>query len=479
MSNDLIQLSKDLIKHGREDYIWFFVNALDVNPNHIWDGMRVMADSLRDNDKTCVYAGHGVSKTYSLARLALAFLFCYPPATVVTTAPTDTQVKDLLWREIREAHSNARIPLGGNLTTRMLDMQEQTGLRWFATGFSTRPDTVTREATAFQGYHNDHLLVIFDEAAGILPEIWKAAHYIGAPYKRWIAVGNPTSATGDFASCNKNPTWTKLNLSVLDTPNYKTGRMIIPGVYGRKYEQDVIDEFGKDSDEYKVRVLGQISKKAFPGAYYFDTFTWLEEQGKIGTGLFNPHYLVHTVCDPGYTTAWWWFQVLPTGLVSVIRYYEDSGRDMPYYADLLARFKQEYGYRYGQHFAPVDVDNNQYKIVDGDGLLEIARQAGINFDVLPYEPYRSVGIERTTRFLKSCRFDSEGCEIGIDRAKSYHQGINKRMSTDKMVVFTGLPEKDGSDHAADGLRYMSLAVNKVHNGESSSGAPRQTSLGIG
>jgi hypothetical protein len=163
-SPDIIQF----VKRGRREPDWYMTHALDVKPEHVWDKMSEMGNAVRDHERTSIGAGHGVSKTYTLGRLTLWFLTCYYPSTVVTTAPTGHQVKDLLWREIRQAHSNARIPLGGKLSTTMLDMQPETGVKWFATGFSTRPDTVTKEATAFQGYHNDYVLIVFDEAAGIL-----------------------------------------------------------------------------------------------------------------------------------------------------------------------------------------------------------------------------------------------------------------------------------------------------------------------
>jgi hypothetical protein len=57
-------------RRGREDYMWFARNVLDLTTSNVWSAMQMMSDSLRDHKKTCVYAGHGVSKTYTLARLA-------------------------------------------------------------------------------------------------------------------------------------------------------------------------------------------------------------------------------------------------------------------------------------------------------------------------------------------------------------------------------------------------------------------------
>jgi hypothetical protein len=197
------------------------------------------------------------------------------------------------------------------------------------------------------------------------------------------------------------------------------------------------------------------------GSYHGEVIDWLYENGRIGDLPFNPNYLVYTMTDPGYTSAWWFFQVLPTGFVHFIRYHEDTGRDMAYYADMLAKLKDEEGYRYGKHFAPIDVDNNQYKIVDGDGLKEVARRAGINFDEIPFERSTELGRQRTNIFLKTCRFDKANCHIGINKLKAFHEELNHQMSTDETPVFTGVPCKDGNDHAADCMRGVSMIIGQI------------------
>ncbi|RKY33849.1 MAG: hypothetical protein DRP78_07155, partial [Candidatus Omnitrophota bacterium] len=128
-------------KKYRNDPVGFFTDCLDVEPKHIWSKMTEVLLSVRDNRKTAVKAGHSVSKSYSSGRLVLWFLYCFYPSTVITSAPSNTQVEEILWREIRDAHSKAKIPLGGNLTHTKLELAE----KWFAYGFSTRPDTVTQQ----------------------------------------------------------------------------------------------------------------------------------------------------------------------------------------------------------------------------------------------------------------------------------------------------------------------------------------------
>lgn len=448
----------DLAKLGREDPSEFMIKALDVKRRHMWPKMIEVNNSVRDNDRTAVGAGHGVSKTYDVARLCLTFLVCHIPSTVVTTAPTGMQVKDLLWREIRDAHAHARIPLGGKLTTTMLDMQPETGRRWFATGFSTKPDTVTQEATAFQGYHNEYLLIAFDEAAGILPEIWRAAEHIGAPYKRFIAIGNVTSGVGPFPESLVDPTFNYINISVLDTPNYKKGKMVIPGVYGREYVSRIKTKYGEDSDEFRVRVRGLTSQKAIRGSYYTAKINNLRRLDRVGHITHNPNYEVYIVVDIGYTSSFWFVQNIGTN-IHFIDYYEDSGVSLDNYARLFCEWSRTKGYKYADMIVPCDMDSNATRIITGESALETMRGLGFRCVPLAKEIRVFEGIERTRRFLDMCYF-SESCNIGLGKCEAYHESINKQLSTDENPIYTGVPAKDGNDHAADALRYVSKAAKE-------------------
>lgn len=75
--------AKAFIKKYQPDPIGFQCEVLDVKPEHVWHKMVEVAEGVRDHQKTCVFAGHGVSKTYELARLALWFLYTHKPSTVI------------------------------------------------------------------------------------------------------------------------------------------------------------------------------------------------------------------------------------------------------------------------------------------------------------------------------------------------------------------------------------------------------------
>ena len=439
----------------------FLTDCLDVKPGSYWSKMREMEQAIDAHDRVSIRAGHGVSKTYTMARLALKFLYTRVPSTVITTAPTGAQVKDILWRELRRAHSHAKLPLGGKLTSLNLDLQAETDEDWFAKGFSTKADTITQEATAFQGYHNDHLFIIFDEAAGIPHEIWNATRHVGAPYKRWVAIGNPTSRVGDFAATFSDPSWHNMSIAVTDTPNFKAGKTLIAGMYGREYEEEIRRDFGVDSDEYRVRVLGELSNKAAQGSYYSVIINSLRKQGLVGGAEIrhDPTRQVYTVWDVGYTYAVWWFQRGAQGC-RFLDYYEDQDTGVADVARVVKEKGIERNYNYGGHYAPADISNNSHRVTTGKTVLEIGRDIGLNF--IPLQMERSVqeGIERTRRFLKDCSF-AQNCAFGLNLLEQYHERLNKRMSTPDHLVFTGVADKDGTDHCADAMRYASLAFARL------------------
>jgi hypothetical protein len=117
---------------------------------------------------------------------------------VITTAPTDRQVRHLLWSEIRKLHAHAALPLPGEVQSAHWQMPGEAD--WFMMGFSTTPDTAADHATRFTGYHSPHEIGIFEEAAGIQRPIQDAVEgLLTSGHQRMLAIGNPTDPNGVFA----------------------------------------------------------------------------------------------------------------------------------------------------------------------------------------------------------------------------------------------------------------------------------------
>lgn len=220
------------------------------------DQLKVLRAITAGHRKIAVRAGHGVGKTWLEARLAVWFVTVFKPSVVPTTAPTFHQVKNLLWREIASAHASSRVPLGNP------PLQTEWTIRPdnYAFGISTRETGENKEfgATRMQGIHSKHMLVILDEAAGVLPEIWKAVDSIATGlHNIIIAFGNPASPSGAFFECFKSPSWHKIGMSSLNHPNVLEDREVIAGAVTKAWCDEKRIEWGENSPLYTAKVKGE------------------------------------------------------------------------------------------------------------------------------------------------------------------------------------------------------------------------------
>jgi len=441
---------QDFIDKYQPDPIGFGCEVLDINPDHVWPKMIELAESVRDYQKTCVFAGHGVSKTYTLARIALWFLFTHKPSTVITTAPIFDQVEKLLWKEIHTAHSQAKIPLGGNMTKTQLDIDPDQ--KWFAYGFSTKADTVTGEATRMQGYHNAHVLIIFDEAAGIPAAIWKATEsLLTDPNCKIIAVGNPTSASGAFADCESDPTWHFVRISVKDTPNFKLGKKIIPEISGREYEEMIRRKYGEESIEYGIRIKGE-KPEYTQGTYLGKWLNKIESDGQVGTVKFEPTAKVYTVWDYGNVyNAVWFVQFIKEQIRIIDFYYDGEGLGAPKYAVIL----KNKDYIYGDHFAPPDLwGSNAKSGQTGQFTADVFADLGIRFKKITACSVKDA-IEAARSIVPKCWFSQEALE-GFTGLKNWRQRKNEALSTPDKPVYFDEPVGDWTRHVGDAFKHLAL-----------------------
>jgi hypothetical protein len=176
----------------------------------LWLMQKAVAQSTFYYPRTTVRSCEASGKSHGAARLALAFLYNFPPATVITTAPTNRQVEDVLWREIRVAYSNSKMALEGNLTRKALEISDN----WFAVGFATD------EPERMLGYHNVNVLVIGDDAAGLTNDIFGAIENpLSTGNTHELLISNPTQSVGAFRETFNSDLYKKYHISAFDTPN--------------------------------------------------------------------------------------------------------------------------------------------------------------------------------------------------------------------------------------------------------------------
>lgn len=218
-----------------------------------WDKQRDILKAIAKHKKVTVRSGHDVGKSFVAADVVLWFLTCYTPSIVITTAPTWRQVERVLWGEIHQHYIKSKAYLGGQL----LQTELNHGPKWYAAGFSSdKPD-------AFQGFHERNVLVIVDEASGVEDITFEQIESILSNQNaRLLLIGNPTRATGYFAESFSDPTFHKIHVSCLESPNVKAGKVLYPSLVTKEWCDEKLEKWGKDSPFYQARVLGNIPKES-------------------------------------------------------------------------------------------------------------------------------------------------------------------------------------------------------------------------
>ena len=218
-------------------------------------------------------AGNGLIPThnsYIAARIACWFLACHPHSLVLTTAPTDRQVRGILWKEIGQTVVGSKIPFGGNLNTQELRL----GRDWFAIGF-TAPDW---DPTRFQGWHAEDILVIVDEACGVTDAIMTGIDGVmSSAHSRKLSIGNPTDPMSAFARDFKRPGVSKIYISAFDSPNFeglceqdfvdgswetKRRPIVNPALVTPEWAARMLVKWGVDSPLWTAKVRGQFPEQS-------------------------------------------------------------------------------------------------------------------------------------------------------------------------------------------------------------------------
>jgi hypothetical protein len=268
MSNDLLAYSNTAIQSAILNSSIPHVNvaqALDEPDlfaeyflqTDLWDIQRKILQALKKSRRVAVKACHASSKTYTAARALLWFLASFEKSTVVTTAPTWIQVEKLLWGEVHSALTKSRYPFPKPLKTELSFAPEFPKRE--AYGLSTSV-TNQDEGVKFQGIHNDHVLIILDEAPGVEPKIWQAVDAaMSAGNAKVLAIGNPTWSSGPFhdAFTKARFAWNCFTINAFDTPNF----VDIPHTAPFPVKDNLVDKDGKVIEGSRLDNLLKIGKE--------------------------------------------------------------------------------------------------------------------------------------------------------------------------------------------------------------------------
>lgn len=215
----------------------------------LWDKQIEIAESVRDHRRTAVKSCHGSGKSYLAARIVIWFLHAFPSSIVLTTAPTQNQVKNILWRNVGAAYEGKRSPLLGRCLQTEIDIAPD----WYALGFKAEDTASDR----FQGFHAENALVVIDEAAGVDDRVYEALDAVmTSEQARMLLIGNPTNPQGEFYNAfhSSRDLYHTITIAASDTPNMQAGRTIRPYLITQAWIDDAIAKHGKESPYVVARV---------------------------------------------------------------------------------------------------------------------------------------------------------------------------------------------------------------------------------
>lgn len=205
------------------------------------------AEALRNIatvDRVSIRAGHGVGKTTLLAWMTLWFMLTRMPFKIPITANSQDQLRDVVWAELRKWHARLPEPLRNEIDV----AAERLSLKGAPECFAVARTASKDNPEALQGFHEDNLLFLIEEASGIDDIVFEVAQgALSTAGAKVLMFGNPTRTSGFFYDTHHGlrHRWKTMRVSSEDVPR------------ARGHIDDIIAKYGKDSNAYRIRVLGE------------------------------------------------------------------------------------------------------------------------------------------------------------------------------------------------------------------------------
>jgi hypothetical protein len=270
---------------------------------------------------------------------------------------------------------------------------------------------------------------------------------------RGFAIVSGTSAGDDhfhqlMVRSEGDPGWDIFDIKITDTGS-------------DALSPDEVEEMRQDMspDEFAREMLNSFDAPV-EGAYYVEQLNILQAQNRVCK--------VSPDLSTGVITSWdlgmrhlqviWSFQVAGRE-IHWIDYIEGRGKNLSYYAELLALKAQTHGYSYRAHLLPHDVEVRE---------LSTGKSRRHELTSLLSEPIITVpnhstedGISASRGILGISWFDETACRKGLARLRSYRRGKS------------GAAVPDEAEDAADAFRTGCVGLPMIAGGSLSSGLAGQ------
>ena len=204
-----------------------------------------------------IMSGQGTGKDFWTGLHMLWFLSCFEFPIIGATAPTQHQLKDVLWSQIYKI-ANRRKEDGSyyfvlrdlfEIQADKVFLKEYEGKQWYAVARTTNAKgSADEQAETLAGLHEHNLMLPIDEAAGVSDPVFKP--FDGAMTQECnfgVLIFNPTRSTGYAirSQFKERDSWVCLRWNAEES-NIVTKASI----------EEKERRHGRDSNFFRIRVLG-------------------------------------------------------------------------------------------------------------------------------------------------------------------------------------------------------------------------------
>lgn len=268
-----------------------------------------IGEALVNYRNVAVAAGHGTGKSFQAAILACWWVDTHPLGTayVATTAPSNDQISEIIFREVKRIHEMSSERVAKGIITPEMGLQGRVGEdnTWkieragrLVTVMKGRKPPDNKAGDAFQGLHARYVLAIGDEATGLTEEMIDGLGNITSnDNSRRLLISNPTNPYSHLGRIFLKPafdevtgveTWKRIHVSVFNLPTFhgrggeactpdacdkykehqtmplglKFPQELLESISGPQFVRDKKAEYGEDSARYKARVQGEFAFEA-------------------------------------------------------------------------------------------------------------------------------------------------------------------------------------------------------------------------
>jgi len=234
----------------QDRYLYRFIDSIEP---HSFDKSVCFTVGAKDS---LYLLGEGLIATHNsfiVGRLGIWFLYCFALCRVMATAPNSELLSAVLWSEMSSAINSAKEPYQSAFIWQSDYIRMKANPQgWFARAKTSRPG----EKGALSGMHADHMMSVVDEAAEVDAEVIDTAieTMTNDETKLMILISNPHIPIGYFKDTFGDPDWINLTFNAEESP-----------IVSHETIAAILRKHGRDSDNYKVSVLGEFPAEGIIG----------------------------------------------------------------------------------------------------------------------------------------------------------------------------------------------------------------------